>query len=83
MPVSVNEIKKMYRKLSKNDLIRVVIKLPNENALLKMKQSDYKSLSEKKRAAIQKGKTIDSLYEENKVDVSGLKITQSGQVVNK
>lgn len=40
--VSVNEIKKMYKKFTKNQLIRVIIQLSQQNAILKYKKGIIK-----------------------------------------
>lgn len=40
--VTHKEIKSMYRNFSKNDLIRALIKLANENAALKLKLKGIK-----------------------------------------
>ena len=42
--VSVKEVKQLYRNFSKNELIRVIIKLGNENALLKLRPMQNKTI---------------------------------------
>jgi hypothetical protein len=39
--VSHNEVKRIYKNFSKNQLINVIIKLANENAFLKAKKTNY------------------------------------------
>jgi hypothetical protein len=42
MPVTTDEVKKIYKNFSRNDLIRVIIRLANENALLKLSTQNNK-----------------------------------------